>query len=128
MNEIKKSQLFRQRKYESSFKRKVISELLSGSITWSGLLRKYELSGSSLSRWQQWYKQDQQSLLSSQAMSENNPAKDQDSGQPSDIEMLREELRLAKLKLTCLETLIDVTEQELGIDIRKNAGTKSSEE
>lgn len=41
---------------------------------------------------------------------------------------LEEELRLAKLKIICLETMIDVAEETLQIEIRKKAGTKPSGE
>ena len=42
------------------------------------------------------------------------------------LEELEKELAAAKLKLAGLETLIDVAEQELHIDIRKKSDTKQS--
>ena len=41
---------------------------------------------------------------------------------------LDEELRLAKLKIICLETMIDLAEKNLQIDIRKKPGAKPAGE
>jgi transposase-like protein len=130
MQHIKKGTTARPSKYERSLKRKVMSELLSGTITKAELKRKYNLCSPTVDRWLVWYEKDQQQILSLQHMGESeNKLNDQgDTPTPEELKALREELDQARKKVVCLETLIDLTEQDLGIDIRKNAGTRSSTE
>ena len=130
MYNIKKGKGGGPSKYEPSLKRKVISELLSGAITKAELKRKYNLCSPTIDRWLVWYEKDQQQILSSPPMNESgNTLNNQgDVPTPEELKALLEELDQARQKVVCLETLIDVTEQELGIDIRKNAGTRSSSE
>ena len=129
---IKKGKRGSPYKYDFSLKRKVVQELYSGTITRSELTKKYNLGGNStIVRWEQWYKEDQEQLLPSTAM--NPPDKEPeltvaDPSVPHRNDGLEEELRLAKLKIICLETMIDVAEQTLLIEIRKKPGTKSSRE
>ena len=116
-------------KYEPSFKRKVILEWYSGVLSSGELARKYRLGHSAIARWEEWYKQDQEQMLSSTAMEqlEKEPEFTRaDLPVQQHKEGLEEELRLAKLKIICLETMIDVAEQTLQIEIRKKPGTKSS--
>ena len=107
-----------------------MSELLSGTITKAELKRKYNLCSPTVDRWLVWYERDQQRILSLQHMGESeNKLNDQGATPtPEELKALREELDQARKKVVCLETLIDLTEQDLGIDIRKNAGTRSSTE
>jgi transposase len=37
---------------------------------------------------------------------------------------LQKQLEEAKRKIICLETMIDIAEREIGVDIRKKSGTK----
>ena len=128
---IKKGKRGAPYKFEPSFKRKVILEWYSGTLTASELNRKYNLGNSTLPRWERWYKQDQEQLLPSTAMKPMDKEPEltvTDDSVPQRNEGLEEELRLAKLKIICLETMIDVAEQTLQIEIRKKPGTKSSRE
>jgi hypothetical protein len=43
---------------------------------------------------------------------------------PKTVDELREALRIAQLKITALELLIDTAEEELQIKIRKKSGAK----
>src|ERR1700712_3017035 len=45
---------------------------------------------------------------------------------PDDIKTLKEELRLARLKIELQDLMIDISSKELGIDLRKKHGTKRS--
>ena len=126
---IKKGKRGGQYKYESSLKRKILQELYSGTITRGELCKKYKLSGNStLIGFEKWYDEDQRQTLSSTPMI---PDKEPESTAIAQQQFLvkgelEEELRLAKLKIICLETMIDVAEQTLHIEIRKKAGTKPS--
>jgi transposase-like protein len=126
---IKKGKRGAPYKFEPSFKRKVVQELYSGLLSLSEIGRKYNLGNSTITRWEQWYKEDQEQLLPSTAMKSSDKEPEitvADLSAPQRNESLEEELRQAKLKIICLETMIDVAEQTL--EIRKKPGTKSSRE
>jgi hypothetical protein len=128
---IKKGKVGGQYKYESSLKRKIVQELYSGTITRSELCKKYKLGGNStVIGFERWYEEEQKQMLPSTPMLLDKepecapiaPQQHQDNG------VLDEELRLAKLKIICLETMIDLAEKNLQIDIRKKHGAKPSRE
>lgn len=111
--------------------RKVVEELYSGTITRSDLCRKYNIPATiTLVRWERWYDEEQKQMLSSTSMMSNTEPEGASIAlqKPLAETDLEEELRLAKLKIICLETMIDVAEQTLQIEIRKKPGTKSSGE
>ena len=128
---IKKSKRGSPYKYEFSLKRKIVQELYSGISTRTELCKKYNISGiSTILGFEKWYEEEQKQLLPSTQMipdkePEGTPIAQQ---QPQDKGGLDEELRLAKLKIICLETMIDLAEKTLQIDIRKKSGTKPSGE
>jgi|ERR1700679_2648731 hypothetical protein len=45
---------------------------------------------------------------------------------PDDIDLLKEELRKARLKIELQDLMIDISSKELGIDLRKKHGTRQS--
>ena len=45
---------------------------------------------------------------------------------PEDLKTLKEELRLARLKIELQDLMIDISSKELGIDLRKKHGAKRS--
>lgn len=45
---------------------------------------------------------------------------------PDDIEVLKEELRKARLKIELQDLMLDISSKELGIDLRKKHGTRQS--
>lgn len=130
VDNIKQSKRGGQFKYEPSFRRKLCAELLTGTITAGDLARKYNVGGQgTILAWIPWYKQEQQELLTSQAMNSEQSGPDGPAGtDPKDLKALEQKLRLAELKIACLETLIDEAEKTLHIDIRKKSGTRSSKE
>ena len=128
---IKKGKRGSPYKYESSLKRKIVQELYTGTITRSELSRKYNLGGiSTIIGFERWYEDDQKQTLPSAPMIPDKEPEGPSVAlqQPSQQGGLEEELRLARLKIICLETMIDVAEQTLQIEIRKKHGTKPSGE
>lgn len=95
---------------------------------------KYGVSHTTIHSWIVAYEKQQEQLVTLAAMEAENtgvtePANDSSQApSASEVKALQKELHLARVKLACLETLIDITERDLGIDIRKNAGTRSSAE
>lgn len=117
---IKKGKPGRKHQYEFAFKRKVCEELLTGKITVGDLARKYAIPGAgTIMRWVKWYQQEQEELSSEM----EKTVKYEESSDNSDT---AKELERAKIKITALEIMIDIAENEYGIEIRKKSGTKPS--
>src|ERR1700733_2056978 len=116
---IKKGKPGRKYPYDFPFKRMVCEELLGGTITKAELARKYNILGSdTIMRWLKWYQQEQAELAKLSSMSvdpiklETNESL---SSSSEDYRKLQEELKLARLKIIALETMIDVAEEHLKI-------------
>lgn len=65
------------------------------------------------------------------SMKEKKPKQPENPGDQdttAELEALRRELEEAQLKALALETLIEVAEEELGVEIRKKPGAKLSGE
>ncbi|UIR54710.1 transposase [Sphingobacterium sp. SRCM116780] len=108
--------------YESSFKIAVAREYLEGNLSQSQLGRKHGLkSGEVVRYFVNWYKKNIAQIHSG-LISPDSELPPLASSSPD--EQLQEELRLARLKITALEMMIHIAEQELDIDIRKKSGTK----
>jgi hypothetical protein len=73
-------------------------------------------------RWVKEYQNEGQNLLSSGM--EKSQDKSSDGNTERTFQELEAELKLAKLKIIALETMIDVAEEQLNIEIRKKSGTK----
>ena len=118
--------------YDLSLKRKVCAELLGGTISYSDLRRKYSIRGDgTIRKWLAWYQQEQAELAKLPSMSTDPLTSESDespSNSSAEYRKLQEELRLAKLKVTALETMIDIAEDQFNIEIRKKPGTKPLEE
>lgn len=101
--------------YEESFKIAVAREYLEGKLSQGQLGRKYGLTSGEVVRYfVNWYKKhiDYSQGGNSFVKSDNADQK------------LQDELRLANLKITALEMMINIAEKELDIDVRKKSGTK----
>ncbi len=129
---IKKGKAGRRHQYDFSLKRKVCEELLSGTITIGEISRKYKIAGAgTIMRWVKWYQQEQDEFAKLPFMStmpDNLEINDSSLNAAEDVRKLQEELKLAKLKIAALETMIDIAEEQLDIEIRKKPGTKPLEE
>jgi transposase len=102
--------------YEDSFKIAVAREYLEGKLSQAQLGRKYGLSSGEVVRYfVNWYKKY---ISQTEASGSGSPL------ESNADQRLQEELRLANLKITALEMMINIAEKELDIDIRKKSGTK----
>ena len=116
----------------------MVLHYLNGTESLKVVAAQYGFGHTTLRRFIDWYENDQERLLTLGVMEGDNinaANTSADGGNFSDtvasevaLKAIQEELHLAKVKLACLETLIDFTERDLGIDIRKKAGTRSSAE
>ncbi len=109
--------------FTESFKLHVVREVESGRITQCQAGRKYGILGhSTILKWCRKY--------GTRAMSSGAKVMDskefEQLRQANEIKALKAELEEARFKNMCLETLIDVAEEELHIIIRKKFGAKRS--
>lgn len=127
---IKKSKPGRPSAYDQGFRSAVCHEVLSGKLSYAEARRVYAIKGRGTIRF--WVEQYQQDCNLPSMTTEDNPIDNAAANmQPANNEALQkktkeleEALKRAQLKITVLETMIDIAESELNIDIRKKPGTK----
>lgn len=122
---IKKAKRGSPFKHEATFRRKICEELQAGHITLGEVAKKYNVPRCNIYRWIAWYENEQKELLSSGKMNSELPKISRELEKP-DTNLLEEELRLAQVKITTLEAMIDIAEEQFKIEIRKKSGTKPS--
>jgi transposase len=112
--------------YELSFIRMVVREYHAGKMSQAHLAQKHNISTGQLKGWAMKFSAD---------ISREIPAPIILTEQESqDLQVLKKQndalekmLSLAQMKITGLELMIDIAEEELNIEIRKKPGTKQSE-
>ncbi|HTG57757.1 MAG TPA: hypothetical protein VL943_15880 [Niabella sp.] len=110
--------------YDENLKIAVARDYLTGNLSASQVAEKYNLpNGNVVSYFVKWYKTHHDLELSQGPPSSSLAASEQriDSQQQTN---LSQELSDARLKIAALEIMIQIAEQELGVDIRKKSGTK----
>jgi transposase len=94
-------------------KRQAAYRILTGEVSNSELATELNVDPSSLRRWIR----DVKAETGYTKPSKNFPSADEMASQAQTVEDLQ-------LKVAALNTLIDIAEKELGVDIRKKSGTK----
>ena len=113
-------------KYSPAVVRAVLYDVQTSSQTLAQIAAKYGLpkgSGSMISKWVKKYSSDFSSMEELQPATNNLPHASLSAKGGSGKE-LQKQLEEAKRKIICLETMIDIAEREIGVDIRKKSGTK----
>ena len=113
-------------KYSPAIVRAVLFDVQTSSQTLAQIATKYGLpkgSSSMISKWVKKYSSD------FSAMKELQPTAANTDFMLSAAKIVREkelqkQLEEARRKIICLETMIDIAEREIGVDIRKKSGTK----
>ena len=103
--------------YPSQLKLKIVREVTSGVLTAEEAVEKYDISVKALII--DWIKE-----FSCQVPLTSMAKKKDLTSEQEKIKKLEEALKYAQLKILGLETLINVAEKELKVDIRKKPGTK----
>ncbi len=110
--------------YEVSFRRWLVRELDAGRITVGDAIERFNFNprnGSDLIRkWRKKYASD--IVLSLPVMTEKERQKLQ--ALQKQVKVLEKQLEDAQMKAIVLDTLIDVAEEQLKIEIRKKAGPR----
>lgn len=109
--------------YDESLKIAVARDYLTGNLSASQVAEKYSLpNGTVVSYFVKWYKKHHDLELTQARSLPPTPSEQRiDSQQQTNV---TQELSDARLKIAALEIMIQIAEQELGIDIRKKSGTK----
>lgn len=115
-------------RYPDEFKRKLAQEYLSGRFSYAVAAEEYGLKDKSVVReFVKWYRKkfELSPINDSVPMKKVKPSP-QDLHLEERIKQLEADLRMSKLKVEALETMIDIAEDQLKIDIRKKSGTQRS--
>ena len=127
MNRVKKVKSYN--RYPDEFKRKVALEYLSGRFSYSVAAEEYGLTDKTVVReFVKWYRRNHELSPTNDTtgMAKSKPTSSQtsDPDLQKRIKELEAELRLSKLKVEALETMIDIAEDQLQVDIRKKSGSQ----
>jgi transposase-like protein len=112
-------------RYSPAFKRKVVEEIEKGKFTIGEAMRIYDITGSDTIN--QWLKKlGREHLLNRVIRIEMKDEKDKLKELERQKRELESALAQAHLKILSLETMIDIAEDRLGIEIKKKLDTKAS--
>jgi transposase-like protein len=109
--------------YDPSFKIAVVREYLTGEYSESQVAKKHNLSDKTMNYFVHWYRKNFPEPTSSAVVELVKSDKQQAGLSSAELE---KKLAYANLKITALEILISNAEREMGVDIRKKAGSKPS--
>lgn len=104
-------------------KEQIVSEYFAGGTSTRKLGRKYGYGNGTISRWVMAEAKDKDKHKKLRAA---KFAANQAETMPSDVKQLQQELRMSRLKVSLLEAMIDISDEQFGTDIRKKAGTRPS--
>ena len=106
----------------------IVQEYLSTDISQSELKKKYNFGGNgNIYRWMHKFdvsKPDTEAINLNRVMSQEMESNPREREIELKISKLEDELQREKFKALALNTLIDVAESDLNIEIRKKPGTK----
>ena len=115
---------------QEKLREQVRKDYLAGLGTYRSLAERYRCSSSTIHR-----------LVMGKSKKEKVPKRgaervegwtsrksDIDQEMPTAVDELQEELRMARLKIELLETMIDIADEKMGANIRKKAGARQSGE
>jgi len=112
----------RSKRYPATLKRSACQAVIDGKMTVKEAATNWQLNATTLRGWVQQQKQEvtpinTEILKKSKKKSSTPPVSDE-------VKALQEQLAYANLKIAALNTLIDVAEEQLKINIRKKPGAK----
>jgi transposase len=111
--------------YSITFKRQVAYEVQSGALTMEEARRKHQIKGSStVSRWCKKYNMIQFTPVSNRKVMKDQV--EQEKALKQRIKELEKQLQESELKREVLDTMINMAERTMKIDIRKKSYTHQS--
>lgn len=108
--------------------RKVVNDFLNGNDSSQEIAIRYGITRAKVTGWAHRYKTGQEPFneVILPVMPTEEPGTDQTELEKQNQELIKK-LNQANLKITGLEIMIDIAEEQLNIEIRKKPGTKQSE-
>lgn len=109
-------------------KRSIVRAIISGKLTDKEAMNKYQVSNQSVQKWKALYSAENDELYLSNHLHvrKKKAKKEKPDAAVNEVSQLRQQLADAKLKIAALDTLIDVAEDQLKINIRKKPGARQS--
>lgn len=110
--------------YSVAFKKRVIMSIEKGEYKITQASKVFGCSPSTIYKWIRKYSKNYQigKVIKVSTKSERDRIKELE----SEVKILREERDFGKLKVLAFETLIEVANQEMNIDLKKNFGSQAS--
>ena len=117
------------KKLSHQVKRSIVRAVESKRLSIKEAQMTYSIrSASTIRKWMRQFQQENAELavVNDSEMKKKKPAKGSSTDNNQDIKALQKALEDAQLKVAALNTLIDVAEEQLKINIRKKPGAKQS--
>lgn len=105
-------------------KREVVDEYLRGGVSLRELEAKFGVPRQTIHRWAKGAEADLGTEEQKSLEERRKLAVKQSEHLPDDVRRLQKELEEARLYNELLNTMIDIAEDQLGVDIRKKRGAK----
>jgi transposase len=115
-------------KYPESFAKQVVRDIIKNDLSIREAARHYNVRSTTVVHgWYKKYSADiEQMMTTPMEVPQDNPTPA--TQKDATIKELQKALEMANLKITSLEIMIDIAEEELNVEIRKKSGTKQPEE
>ena len=117
------------KKFSNQVKRSIVRAVESKRLSIKEARMTYSIrSASTIRKWMKQFQQeiDDLAIVNESGMKKKKPAQGNSTDNNQDIKALQKALAEAQLKVAALNTLIDVAEEQLNINIRKKPGAKQS--
>jgi len=115
-------------KFTDDFQMQVVQEYLTTDISQEELKKKYNFKGNNnIYRWMRKFdlsKPNEEQIELHRAMTKESQKSFSEQQLELEVKKLEEELKRERLKTLALNTMINIAERELKIDIRKKPGAK----
>ena len=111
------------KRYENSFRRWLVQEIESGRMTWQEARARFKLPyffDQTYKDWQRKYSEEIVLSLPLMTAEERNNLKKLEARNKE----LEKQLELAQMRLTAVNTMIDIAEKDYKLEIRKKSGPK----
>ena len=119
-----------QNRYPEELKRKIAKEYLAGQASYAVLAEEHGLANKGVvQEFVKWYRRkcelSNEIECTMPEKKQSKPASGEKALQQQ-VKELNRQLALSELKVEALETMIDLAEEQLKVDIRKKSGAKQS--
>ena len=114
--------------HDFGFMRKVVNDFLNGDDSSQEIATRYGITRAKVTSWAHRYETGQEPFneVNLPVMPTEEPGTNQSELEKQNQELIKK-LDQANLKITGLEIMIDIAEEQLNIEIRKKPGTKQLE-